>query len=105
MYHHHPGGSFEWHEGPGIFGLLGFLVLIALLVLAVVLVVRLLRGRGHVQSAAWHSSPWHPGPWPDPAVAELRVRYARGELSREDYLERTTDLSGGPPPGSPSPGQ
>jgi hypothetical protein len=32
----------------------------------------------------------------DQALEELRVRYARGELDRNDFLERSADL-GGPP--------
>jgi uncharacterized membrane protein len=31
----------------------------------------------------------------DPAVAELRLRYARGDISREEYIERSADLGGG----------
>jgi putative membrane protein len=28
----------------------------------------------------------------DPAAQELRMRYARGEISREEYLQRKIDL-------------
>ena len=39
----------------------------------------------------------------DPALQELRVRYARGDISREDYLERGADLglAAGPTPETP----
>ena len=37
---------------------------------------------------------------PSPAVAELELRYARGEINRADYLGRRADL-GGPPPAAP----
>ena len=43
-------------------------------------------------------------PLPNPAVAELEMMYARGEVSRIDYLTRRADLSGVPPPVMPSPG-
>ncbi len=47
-----------------------------------------------------------PSPGSDPAVDELRLRYARGELSRDDYVRRARDL-GTPvpaePPSSPPP--
>jgi len=33
-------------------------------------------------------------PPPDQALEELRVRYARGEVDRTDYLERSADLGG-----------
>jgi uncharacterized membrane protein len=35
-----------------------------------------------------------------PAVAELEMRYARGEINRADYLGRRADL-GAPPPAAP----
>ena len=45
----------------------------------------------------------HPAPPPaSPAIAELDMMYARGELSRADYLVRRTDLAGPPPPVPPS---
>lgn len=42
----------------------------------------------------------HRTPPPSPAVAELELRYARGEINRADYLGRRADL-GGPPPAVP----
>jgi hypothetical protein len=50
----------------------------------------------------------HPGA--DPALAELRLRYARGDVSREDFLRTSADLGGSepapvePPPAEPPPG-
>jgi uncharacterized membrane protein len=35
----------------------------------------------------------------DPALAELRLRYARGEISQEEFLIRAFDLGGTPTPG------
>lgn len=43
----------------------------------------------------------HVPPPPSPAIAELDMMYARGELSRADYLVRRTDLAGPPPPVQP----
>ncbi|MBE2999496.1 SHOCT domain-containing protein [Nocardiopsis sp. HNM0947] len=64
-------------------------------------------------SAAAHAAtprPWHRGPrgpfsrlagpegerevpaGMDPALAELRMRYARGEIGREEFLQRKIDL-------------
>jgi putative membrane protein len=34
---------------------------------------------------------------PSPARAELDLRYARGDLTREEYLQRRADLEGGQP--------
>jgi Short C-terminal domain len=36
----------------------------------------------------------------DGALEELRLRYARGEMTREDYTQRLTDLGGRPAAGS-----
>ena len=41
-------------------------------------------------------------PLPNPAMAELEMLYARGEVSRDDYLTRRADLSGVPPPAPPA---
>lgn len=47
---------------------------------------------------------------PDPALHELRLRYARGDIDRDDYLRRAADLgdvsaraSANPAPPSPPP--
>lgn len=32
-----------------------------------------------------------------PALAELDLRYARGEISREEYMQRRADIKGQPP--------
>jgi putative membrane protein len=44
-----------------------------------------------------------PPPPPNPALTELDLRYARGEVTREEYLQRRADLLGhiAPPPGPP----
>jgi hypothetical protein len=38
----------------------------------------------------------------DPAREELRVRYARGEVDRIEYLERSADLGGPTIPDAPA---
>jgi uncharacterized membrane protein len=96
---------FAGHHGLGV---LLFLLIVALLIGAVVFVaVRLAshrsghRGRGY--GSAWRG-PMGPGPMMygrDPALEHARVRYARGELSRDDYLRLVNDL-GGPPPADPT---
>ena len=84
--------------GPGVFddgglswlhGLFWLLIVIAVVV-GVFFVVRLLlqerpRGGGH-----W---PGYAGTH-NPAVNELDLRYARGEIDRADYLQRRADLLG-----------
>ena len=39
----------------------------------------------------------------DPALAEARLRYARGDMTRDEYLERSRDLGGAVPPPEPPP--
>jgi putative membrane protein len=92
------GANFE-HGGEGSTwqrGLFALLIVIAVVGAAVLLVRMWLAAR-----------PTHPlgrfgGPPPhNPALAELDLRYARGEVSREEYLQRRADLLGhiAPPPG------
>jgi uncharacterized membrane protein len=38
-----------------------------------------------------------PGAHPDAALEQARMRYARGELTRDDYTRVVTDLGGHPP--------
>ncbi|GGM51282.1 hypothetical protein GCM10012275_22780 [Longimycelium tulufanense] len=73
------GGVFWWMA---LWGLLG----LVLLVLAVVAIFWLVRSM---------IQPGRPGT--DPAEEELRRRYALGEIGREEYLERMTDLRRPPP--------
>jgi len=83
------------HRGEG-WWLLGtvleLLMIAALVVLAVVVAQRLI-GDGSRRGAATPATPAEGSPTrPDEAVTQLRLRYARGELSREDYLRMTADL-------------
>jgi putative membrane protein len=65
-------------------GLFSLLLVIAL-VAGVVLVVRLYLRRPNLWTA-------HP-PLRNPAIDELDLRYARGEIDRADYLQRRIDLT------------
>jgi len=71
-----------------IFGPLIMILVLALLIVAVVLLVR-----------------WASGPWPGAPAAQhvppgrtpldiLNDRYARGEIEREEYLQRRKDIGG-----------
>lgn len=69
---------------------------VAALALAVVVLVHLWRNPGRLQPvhpwAPRAGGPPPPAPGPDPALTELRVRYARGELTWDDYRERSANL-------------
>ena len=85
-----------WHDGwffGGWGGLLGFGVFILLVVLFVVLVGGLLRsGRPSWQAPAAPPMP-PPPPAIDPALQILRERFARGEISEEEYAARKNALT------------
>ncbi|GAB3671606.1 SHOCT domain-containing protein [Saccharopolyspora sp. ID03-671] len=65
-----------------LWGLVGLAVL-ALLVLAIMWLIRSLTNQGQLTRQR-----------EDPAEAELRRRYAAGELDREEYQRRLGDLRG-----------
>ncbi len=75
----------------GILFLIAFVVAVAALVVLAVRWVRSSPAHTHVPSAALPSPSAPPSP-SDAALAEARMRYARGELSRDDFLRITTDL-------------
>jgi hypothetical protein len=84
--------------------IVGF-VLLFLLILAIVwLIVIVARPR---RFGGMGSFPYR-HPYQSPALHELDLAYARGQLSREEYLRRRADLSwsgypGGPPPPGDTP--
>ncbi len=95
-------GARHAHEGwwGGPLHLILFVLFVALLVVGAVWIVRRL-----VPAAA--PQPFVPAVMPagaaaahDPAVAALRMRYASGEVSREDFQQRMDDLAGGAGSGS-----
>lgn len=73
-----------WWYGPG--HVVVALLIAALLVLGLVWLLRRLPARDAGGAAAIA----------DPAVTELRMRYARGEVDRETYLQSIADLTGRP---------
>jgi hypothetical protein len=92
--------------------LLPLLLLAALAAVVVFLVIRLTARPGAVASGPGFG-PAGPGfghrYGPDPAIEQVRFRYARGELSRDDYLRIMADLGwspgGAPPQAGPPPGR
>ena len=78
----------------GGWGVLIWLASVAFWVLLIVVIVALLRSRP-ISSGAGH---------PASALRILEERYARGELPRDEFLERRAVLTGqepaSPPPGS-----
>lgn len=63
--------------------------------LIVVLIVSLIFRRRHYYYYG-HPWGWHPSPTSrSDALAILEGRYARGEIQREEYLQKKQDLGGG----------
>jgi putative membrane protein len=77
---------------PGWWGVVGGLVSLLFLVLVVVFVASLLRNRPGVGPGAGSS-----------AIRVLEERYARGEISRDEFLERRAVLTAFPKPPPPPP--
>jgi uncharacterized membrane protein len=88
---------FEPHVfGPSILHLVVMLLLIAALVALIVWLVLSARRQPHTQI-----QPLPGAPRVDEALRETRMRYARGELTREQFLQIAADL-GEPTPAEPA---
>jgi putative membrane protein len=71
---------------------------VVMVVMMVVVVALLVAGAIWLARTLTHPSSPPGGPaGPSPARTELDLRYARGDLTREEYLQRRTDLEGGQP--------
>ncbi len=73
-----------WGGGWGLFGIFHMLLWWVLLVLVIVVLVRWLAGGGSRRY----------GDSSDRAIDILRERYARGEISKEEFDARKRDLGG-----------
>ncbi len=105
---HHVRGEWAGH-GPPVWGWL--IPLLFLLVIAGLVIWGVLRLTSRqVAAPAAYPGPWGAAPRPgDPALDAVRTRYARGEITREEFLRLVTDLGGAPPapppPAAPDPGE
>jgi uncharacterized membrane protein len=86
----------EWWYGP--LHVVFVLLLVALLAVAVVWFVRWLRSSSAGQASAAVVTPGAAALDPDPAVSTLRMRYAKGEVSREEFRNGMEDLTGSAAP-------
>jgi putative membrane protein len=73
-----------------------FLFFLALIALVVWVVVRLTRPQ--MATMVPVGTGMRPPPHRDPALEEVRLRYARGEMTREEFVQRSRDLGGVPEP-------
>ena len=82
-----------WGGGGGVVMAVVMLAVLVLIVVGVIYLVRGLTRNDHVQPG-----PSYPPPVSPPSSSALRVleeRYARGEIQREEFLQRKQDLLGG----------
>jgi putative membrane protein len=85
-------------------GLLGSLLPLLFLLAVVALVVWAVLRVAERRPDAARMGLWSPtGRQGDAALEQARVRYARGEMSREEFLQISTDLQGEPPGATPRP--
>jgi putative membrane protein len=98
-----------FHHGAEGWGLLGWLLPLLFIGVLVGLVVWLVL-RVTQRPATAGGPGWTPAPPPAPnaALEQVRARYARGEITREDFLQMASDLGGAPyvpPAAPPAPGE
>jgi putative membrane protein len=94
-------------DGPGRGGgwfFVGWLLTLGLIGLIIFLVMRR-RPMSFAGRQGWGPPPWAAPPRPDSALEIARARYARGEMSREEYLRVASDLGGAPPPDANPPAE
>ena len=104
--HPQPRNDFFFQDGPhhghdgwwyGPLHVLFLLLFIALVIVAAVWLLRRL-APGVAQATAVAPAATVAAPGADPAVATLRMRYAKGEVSREDFQHALADLTGAEAP-------
>lgn len=100
MYRYYPEGrGFFFGGGHFLASLIGLLVVGLLVAVLVMLIVNIRRGvvpfPGRYDGARDTKTPAPPTPRVDPALEELRMRYARGEITREEFSSVSRDLTGG----------
>jgi len=88
------------HDGWWVVGHVLPLLLLAALIGVIIWGVLRMQRTGATPAAVL-AAPSTPARAGDPALEELRLRYARGEMARTEYLERAGDL--GAAPGAPAP--
>lgn len=82
-----------WSGGAEALMVVVMLAVLALIVIGIILLVRGLARHDHVQPGPPQGP--MPGPGSRSALQVLEERYARGEIQREEFMQRKQDLLGG----------
>ncbi len=92
------------HSGDGhaFWWFLMFLLLAVLVGVVAALVFRWLAGRQTAGTVALAPAALGPA---DDALTVVRMRYARGEIDRDQFLQTSADLGGPPPSAQPPPSE
>jgi putative membrane protein len=86
------GGPGFGHHGIWFVGLVPLILWVVLIGVAIWAVLRVTSRHALVATTA----PSPAAPRSDAALEEVRLRYARGEMSREEFAQRSRDLGGNP---------
>jgi putative membrane protein len=82
-----------WGDAGGAIMMVVMLAVLALIVVGIILLFRGLSRQDHVQPSPPQGPP--PAPGSKTAIQVLEERYARGEIDREEFVQRRQDLLGG----------
>ena len=80
-----------WNAAGGLAMMVGMIAVVALVVVGVFLLIRPVFGRADSPALGAEREPIAPG---GTGLEVLDGRYARGEITREEYIERRRDLAG-----------
>ena len=84
--------------GPGVFGGIMMLLMWAAIIVGIIVVVRSLsRGRDHGHPHPHHLPPQQFAPRSTAAREALDMRFAKGEISEDEYARMRLVLDGTPP--------
>ncbi len=100
-FHEHMHPFFGHGHGPHPLAWAIFAIVLAALIVSL-LNLGLALARGRNKQWAWRMAPPFGGQ-PRNALELVRFRYARGEISREDYLQQAGDLGATPEAEAPPP--
>jgi uncharacterized membrane protein len=97
-------GPVYFHHGGGGHLALAWATFALVLLLVLTFGALLFARAGASRSGRWHRRMAFAGPpgmhGPHDPLEVLRIRYARGEIGRDEFLQGTTDLTGPAPPES-----